>query len=172
MIEVDVIVADSRWSSAWPDPAPLATQAVEAVLALVRPAGQGNGLDIALSLDSDAGIRDLNRAWRGKDQPTNVLSFPAADHGPGGEARHLGDIVLAYETVVREAQSESKSPVHHAAHLVVHGTLHLLGYDHEGDAEGDAMEALEIQALARLGIADPYHDRVPGTVARGARPAS
>ena len=112
-------------------------------------------------LTDDAPIRDLNRTWRGKDKPTNVLSFPAPPQ-PGACRRRapLGDIVLAYETLVREScgASRSRSP-HHFAHLVVHGILHLLGQDHEtGEAEADAMEALEVAALATLGIADPYRD--------------
>lgn len=107
-------------------------------------------------LTSDAEVRSLNRQWRGKDQPTNVLSFPSppgpAHAGPG----FLGDIVLAAETVHREAREMGLDPAHHITHLVVHGLLHLLGYDHETDVEAELMERLETTILARLGIADPH----------------
>lgn len=157
MTEVDVIVADPRWSAAWPEVETSLPGIVEAVLAqaAARPAGD---VELALRLDSDQGIRALNRRWRRKDAPTNVLSFPAGP-GPAGGRRHLGDIVLAYETALGEAEAQAKSLADHAAHLVVHGVLHLLGHDHEREAEAEAMEALEVEALARLGVADPYRQR-------------
>jgi probable rRNA maturation factor len=98
-------------------------------------------------------MRDLNRLWRGKDAPTNVLSFPAdADRDRG----FLGDIVLAYETAYREAKERGISLADHASHLVVHGMLHLLGFDHDGDADAERMERVEGSALASIGVADPY----------------
>jgi probable rRNA maturation factor len=100
----------------------------------------------------------LNRTWRGKDKPTNVLSFPAPEQPGAAGPRHLGDIALAFETLARESEEESKELAHHFAHLIVHGVLHLLGYDHEVEAEAEIMEALEVKALARLGITDPYRD--------------
>jgi probable rRNA maturation factor len=106
-------------------------------------------------LADDARIRELNRRWRGQDKPTNVLSFPAPE-GPPDDARFLGDIVLAFETVEQEARAEGKPLEHHLAHLAVHGALHLLGYDHERDSDADAMEQRERLILARLGIPDPY----------------
>ena len=109
-------------------------------------------------LTDDAQIQELNRNWRGKDKPTNVLSFPAPEQPGATGPRHLGDIALAYETLVRESEEESKELAHHFAHLIVHGVLHLLGYDHEVEAEAEIMEGLEVKALATLGIADPYRD--------------
>jgi probable rRNA maturation factor len=107
-------------------------------------------------LADDATLRALNARWRGVDAPTNVLSFPAAAPSLVAIAPMLGDIVLAFETAEREAAIESKSLLGHAVHLVVHGFLHLLGFDHQVAAEADRMEALETIVLARLGIADPY----------------
>jgi probable rRNA maturation factor len=99
-------------------------------------------------------VRALNARDRKKDKPTNVLSYPA------GEGGFLGDIVLARQTVWREARLQKKTPADHLSHLVVHGTLHLLGYDHEtGEADAERMEALERRVLAKLGIADPYRVR-------------
>jgi probable rRNA maturation factor len=123
--------------------------------------------EISVVLSDDEHIRELNKHHRGMDKPTNVLSFPAARmKTPAGAARILGDIVLAFETVEREAAEESKPFENHLSHLVVHGVLHLLGYDHEGDEEeAELMEARERQILAKLGNPDPYAER------DGARPA-
>lgn len=109
--------------------------------------------EASLLLTGDAAIRELNRTWRGKDKPTNVLSFPAPSR-PG--ARFFGDIVLAAETIAAEAGAQGKTVDAHAAHLVVHGFLHLLGYNHEDPAEAEAMEGRERAILASLGISDPY----------------
>ena len=107
--------------------------------------------DFTILLTSDKALKALNREFRGKNKPTNVLSYPS------GETAFLGDMILARQTVWREARGQKKSPAEHVTHLVVHGTLHLLGYDHEtGDADAECMEALERRILARLGIADPY----------------
>jgi probable rRNA maturation factor len=115
------------------------------------------GGELAILLTDDSAIRALNRDWRGKDEPTNVLSFPAQEACADGRApRMLGDIVIAYETAAREAEVEGKPLVHHLAHLAVHGFLHLVGYDHEASEEADAMERLEVAILARLGVPDPY----------------
>jgi probable rRNA maturation factor len=104
-------------------------------------------------------VRALNRRWRGRDSATNVLSFPSGETGAGGRAVLLGDVVLAYETVAREAAAQGKTLADHLAHLVAHGVLHLLGFDHAEDAEARRMESLERRVLARLGVADPYHAR-------------
>ena len=102
-------------------------------------------------MGNDAAVRKLNARDRRKDKPTNVLSYPS------GERPFLGDIVLARQTVWREARQQNKTPAAHVSHLVVHGTLHLLGYDHEtSEADAERMEALERRILARMGIADPY----------------
>ncbi|HEY0107701.1 MAG TPA: rRNA maturation RNase YbeY [Rhizomicrobium sp.] len=107
---------------------------------------------LTILLTDDAQLKALNRDFRGKDKPTNVLSFPAAANGDS----YLGDVALAYGTTQAEARGAGKRFADHATHLVVHGVLHLLGHDHEGDEEARAMEALEIAILAGLGIADPY----------------
>ena len=127
--------------------------------------------ELAIMLTDDGGIRTLNRNWRGIDKATNVLSFPAlqptGDTGPDDAPRMLGDIAIAYETTRREADEEHKLFDHHLSHLAVHGFLHLIGYDHENDAEAEAMEGLEREILAQLGIPDPYADRVPMPAASG-----
>ena len=115
---------------------------------------------MAIFLLDNAAIRELNRQWRKKDKPTNVLSFPlAADDAPPpapGEPRHLGDVVLAREIIATEARAQSKTLGDHFTHLVVHGVLHLLGHDHTNNAEAKRMEGLEIAILAKLGVANPY----------------
>lgn len=138
------------------------TEATEAALAVceVKPL---TGAELSLLMTDDKRIRIVNRDWRGFDKATNVLSFPAASPERIATSPVLGDIVLAYETVLREAQSEGKSPGDHLSHLVIHGLLHLLGEDHETESEAIRMEGLEIAALARLGIADPYAGTEPET---------
>ena len=118
-----------------------------------------NNIDSELSLvfTNDADIREINGKWRHIDKPTNVLSFPAFALQPGQEPGEiLGDIVIARETVEREAAEEDKSFDDHLSHLVVHGLLHLMGYDHQNDEEAEQMETLERKILASLGISDPY----------------
>jgi probable rRNA maturation factor len=119
--------------------------------------------ELAVMLTDDSGIRTLNSNWRGIDKPTNVLSFPAlqptAPSRPGDAPRMLGDIAIAYETMRQEADDEQKPFDHHLSHLAVHGFLHLIGYDHEIEGEAEAMEAMEQEILAQLGIPDPYADR-------------
>jgi probable rRNA maturation factor len=134
----------------------LVEKAVEAVLKVAGVVAQA-GSELSVVFSDDAHIRTLNSGWRGKDKPTNVLSFPAFPAIPGEKLPPmLGDIVLAAETVVREAGLEGKPLDHHISHLVVHGVLHLLGHDHEDETEAETMEALERAALARLAIPDPY----------------
>jgi probable rRNA maturation factor len=119
--------------------------------------------ELAVMLTDDAGIRTLNDNWRGIDKPTNVLSFPAlpptGPAGPDDAPRMLGDIAIAYETTRKEADDEQKPFDHHLSHLAVHGFLHLIGYDHEAEDDAEAMEALETEILAQLGIPDPYGNR-------------
>lgn len=126
----------------------LARSAAEALAATIDLAGEAS-----LLLGDDSQIRALNARYRQFDKPTNVLSFPA---GPGSPQAYLGDIILARETVCREAEEAGKPLADHVAHLIVHGLLHLAGYDHETDREADEMEALEREILARLDIGDPY----------------
>ena len=157
-MSVDIVYEDDRWAAAGLDG--LADRAVSATL---RHLGIDPGAwEVALLACDDGRIATLNADFRGKAQPTNVLSWPAEDPvdvpppvlpGAGPE---LGDLALAYETCVAEAAAAGVSLDAHATHLVVHGTLHLLGYDHLDDAEAEIMEATEVEILASLGIADPY----------------
>jgi len=142
-ITVDVVVLDAAWRKALPGVERLVRRAARAVVGNRRQS-------LVVALADDRRVRALNRRDRQKDKPTNVLSYPS------GERRFLGDVVLARQTVWREAQAQGKTPAAHLSHLVVHGTLHLMGYDHDNDAEAQRMEALERRILARLGIADPY----------------
>lgn len=121
------------------------------------------GVELAIVLTDDSAIRLLNRQWRGIDAPTNVLSFPIENSS--GNRRFIGDVVLAYETIAREARAERKPFAHHLAHLAVHGFLHLLGYDHQSNKDAVAMERLERQILRQLAIPDPYR---PTPAARSA----
>jgi probable rRNA maturation factor len=147
---IDVVIEDPAWEAAEPRAAALAEIAATAVLEHER----ARAGDIAILLADDARLAGLNAAFRGKDAATNVLSFPAAT---GAEA--LGDIALAFGVCAREAAEQAKSLGHHLQHLTAHGVLHLLGYDHESDAEAEAMEAKERAILAGLGVADPYAPR-------------
>jgi probable rRNA maturation factor len=150
---VEAVVEEPRWEAL--DLPALANRAAIATLAAagLDPAA----CEIGVLAADDARIATLNAAWRGKAGPTNVLSWPSAE-GPAapGEARFLGDLALAYETCAAEAVAASVAPADHVTHLVVHGVLHLLGHDHEDDAEAEAMKALERKVLASLGVADPY----------------
>ena len=147
MIEVEVEADD--WTDAIDDVEAVVERAAVAALGL-----QAGGVVILLT--DDETVRDLNDRFRGKDRPTNVLSFPAAEM-PGAEgAAPLGDIVLAYGVCAREADEQSKTLRNHLTHLVVHGVLHLLGRDHEVDADAEAMEGEERGILASLGVSDPY----------------
>ena len=132
------------------------TRAAEAAF-LAAPSAPRGPCEVTLVLSDDAEMAELNRLWRGKDTSTNVLSFPAgAPIGSESGPRPLGDVVLAAETVRREAEAQGVPLADHVSHLIVHGVLHLLGFDHEREAEAKRMEALEAKALAGLGIADPY----------------
>jgi len=121
--------------------------------------------ELAVMLTDDTGIQTLNSNWRGIDEPTNVLSFPALQPTgsgmPDDAPRMLGDIAIAYQTTRKEADDEQMPFDHHLSHLAVHGFLHLIGYDHEKDDDAEAMESLEAEILAQLGIPDPYADRDP-----------
>jgi len=119
--------------------------------------------EAAIVLADDATVQTLNRSWRSIDKPTNVLSFPSGQPASIVEStgtRMLGDVVLACQTLVREAEAQAKAPVHHLQHLALHGLLHLAGFDHESEAEAEDMEQLEVELLARLGVANPYEDEI------------
>lgn len=143
----------------------LAARAAEATQS-VEPALANPRLVVSLLFTSDAEVHALNREWRGRDKPTNVLSFPMLERqdlvhlDPEGPPEMLGDIALAHETCAREAVEKGVSLGDHVTHLLIHGLLHLAGHDHvDSDEQAEAMEKLEIAALAKLGIADPYGDR-------------
>ena len=143
MIEIEVEADD--WTAALPEVEAVVERAATAALGRIEG-------DVVVLLTDDAAVRDLNGRFRDKDKPTNVLSFPA----PESAAPHLGDIVLAYGVCVDEAVAQKKTLADHLSHLVVHGVLHLLGRDHEDDAEAEEMEAEEREILAGIGVADPY----------------
>ena len=143
-ISVNVVLLDPAWIKVLPGVARLVRKAA-------RAAAGKRTQSLTIALADDRRVRALNARDRKKDKPTNVLSYPS------GERAFLGDVVLARQTVWREARQQRKTPSDHVSHLVVHGTLHLRGYDHEtGEADAERMEALERRILKRLGIADPY----------------
>jgi probable rRNA maturation factor len=163
MLEI-ALDADQEWdsSSFW---LPLVRKAAEAAIAespYPDLSAAERPVEISVTLAGDEAVRALNAQWRGKDKPTNVLSFPMADERDltranlSGAELLLGDIILAHGVCSAEADDKGVSIEEHAAHLVVHGTLHLLGFDHGDDAEAADMEAREVRALGRLGIANPY----------------
>ncbi|WP_027039583.1 rRNA maturation RNase YbeY [Mesorhizobium ciceri] len=152
-VDIDISVEAGNW----PDEVSLTRLVDGAVKAAFAETGVAGRSELSLVFTDDAHIRTLNAGWRGKDKPTNVLSFPAFPFAQGGPLPPmLGDIVLAAETVADEAALEDKPVENHITHLVIHGLLHLLGHDHETEAEAEAMEAVERAALARLAIPDPY----------------
>jgi probable rRNA maturation factor len=180
-INITILTNDPRWKGL----GPTVKRGVEAALLTLPPSvrgGQGGGKKrnsdtvfihttptptlpltgggiITILLTNDAEVKSLNAQYRGKNKPTNVLSFPDGSEerdARGRTVRQLGDIAMAYETIAAEAAAQGKALKHHISHLAIHGTLHLLGYDHEQEAEAEAMEALEIAILARMGIANPY----------------
>ena len=164
-MRLDIILdADPEWDSntRWDELARSAATAAIAESAFPQLAEGPRAVEISLRLAGDDEVRLLNAQWRGKDQATNVLSFPmaegselAAATGEGPELM-LGDIIMAHGVCGREAEAKAVPIERHAAHLMVHGTLHLLGYDHEDETQAADMEAREVRALARIGIANPY----------------
>ena len=158
-LKIDVLVD----SDLWQEPGK-ARSIVRRAVAQAAAAASTTGTELAIVLTDDSAIRQLNRLWRGIDAATNVLSFPSKQ--AADEPAHLGDIVLAYQTIAREARAEGKMFAHHLAHLAVHGLLHLTGYDHDKDTDAEAMEQTERKILRRLNIPDPY--RHPGKVVKKA----
>jgi probable rRNA maturation factor len=151
---VEVAVPCGAWLEACPDAAAIAAAATRLALATGAAACR---CVVDVTLTDDAEQRQLNRIYRGEDAPTNVLAFPQAETAPPADAPVLlGDVVLAFETVRREAAEQRKPFADHLSHLVVHGVLHLLGFDHKTAADAAAMEAREIKILAGLGVPDPY----------------
>ena len=149
VFEVEIVEDNGDWSHL----AGLDQLIESAARAAVAGAtGPGPGF-VSVALSSDAVVSELNGRFRGKPKPTNVLSFPAGDGAPDG---HIGDIILGLETIEREAAEQSIPIEHHLQHLVVHGILHLLGYDHDTETDAERMEAIEIDILSNLGIENPY----------------
>ncbi|RMB02845.1 rRNA maturation RNase YbeY [Eilatimonas milleporae] len=173
---VDITLADASWSELVPSYHMKVTAAVLAALVAAPEvssegvsggiSGEMPALEVSVRLTDDAEVRVLNRTYRGKDKATNILSFPscaaddlpvAVDHAAkGGPPVLMGDLVLASGVLAREAEAMGKTPEDHLGHLVVHGVLHLLGYDHMDDVEAERMEALEVRVLGTLGIGNPY----------------
>jgi probable rRNA maturation factor len=167
-LKIDVLVDSENWKNA-----AAAKGVVRRALKQAATTLSTKTSELAIVLTDDAAMRRLNRNWRGINAPTNVLSF--ATKNPGGRldeqlGRHLGDVVLAYETIKREAHREGKPFDHHLAHLVVHGFLHLLGYDHKSDAQARRMETTERAILRDLAVPDPYR-ATHSTAGHGRRPA-
>ncbi|HEX4504553.1 MAG TPA: rRNA maturation RNase YbeY [Alphaproteobacteria bacterium] len=155
-------IEDTRWTGALPDVAELLEKAI--ALALADVDDRSRTIEVGVRLVDDGTIQGLNRDWRGRDKPTNVLSFPMGDPAPVGNPAMgdpdfpwlIGDIVMSFDTMKAEAERDGKPLEHHLVHLAVHAALHLIGHDHEDEAEAEAMEAAEVELLANLGIPDPY----------------
>jgi probable rRNA maturation factor len=143
---IEVVVDEPLWRASVAD-----VEAVVETAATAALVGRSVG-EVAVLLAGDVAVKTLNQRFRGKDAATNVLSFPAA----AGSGSHLGDVALAFGVCEREARAQGKRLEDHLRHLVVHGVLHLIGYDHEHTGEAEAMEALERSVLIPLGVADPY----------------
>ena len=163
-IDISVRIDCPAWAEALPDAeARCGRLAATALETVELPDGP---VELSIVLADDATVRGLNRDWRGKDAPTNVLSFASLDDedaplAPGAPLL-LGDVILAWETVAAEARDQDKPLADHFSHLVVHGVLHLLGFDHDDDREAEEMETLETTLLASLGISDPYQEEEKG----------
>lgn len=162
-LEIELIIEDQRWSEISKD---FSFLKEAALLALSQEATETAPLAMksphrlaVLVMSDDASIKDLNKTYRGKDKATNVLSFPSTESllpGEENEPVHIGDVILAYDYVSEEAKNEKKALQTHLSHLVVHGVLHLLGYDHETSKDAEAMETLEIKLMKQLGLENPY----------------
>ncbi len=164
-VTVDVSMPNAQWATEAIDPPEICLRAVRETLICCKLPDflQNTGLEVSIVLANDDLLHTLNREYRDKDRPTNVLSFPQIDMEKGldtpaqeGERLSLGDILLSFETVTREAQQKFWSLDEYMIHLVIHATLHLLGYDHENDEEATVMEDMEIWILRRLGLKNPY----------------
>jgi probable rRNA maturation factor len=156
-VRIDFVEASPLWKRALPA-RKLTRSAVSAAVDECRVKLR-RGAEMSVHLIDDKGMRAINAKWRHRDGATNVLSFPASDPGGLSQARLLGDVLISFETLKREAEEEGKALADHFSHLVVHGFLHLLGFDHIEEADAEKMELIEIRALARLGVANPYAER-------------
>lgn len=151
---VDFFIEDQQWKDVFGLNSEYVTGIVQAVLA-TQDLDEALQAELSIVFSNDEKVRVLNREYRGKDKATNVLSFPQ-DGGEVPGLYMLGDVIFAFETVEREANQQDKSFMDHLTHLLVHGVLHLLGYDHEDDKEAEEMEGLEIEILKGLGVKNPY----------------
>jgi len=160
-LRIEVVVGSPQWRRK-PKAAAIVRKALRTAARDANKSGSTRHAELAILLTDDSAICALNHDWRKRNVPTNVLSFPAKPaRAPRGQPRHLGDIVIAYQTLAREAAAEAKPFEHHLAHLAVHGYLHLLGYDHANDRDASKMVRLDAAILARLGVPDPYIARNP-----------
>ena len=168
MAQVAISYEEELWKDVLPGGTKLITDVLQSAIDYVGLAAEQH-IEVSVLLTNNDAIQELNRDYRNKDKPTNVLSFPSLDMDPenladsipaleAGQPLLLGDIIVALETVQEEAQFQGKAFGDHFIHLLVHGLLHLLGHDHQVDKEADRMEAIEISLLTALGIADPYAD--------------
>lgn len=160
-IDLAITVEDAAWTEVLADAEARVETAVRAAVAGARGDGAGAvfaaaAYELGVVLSDDARVRALNRDWRGRDEPTNVLAFEAGEAPPAGAPWQLGDVVVAFATTRAEAKAGGRVLADHLAHLVVHGVLHLFGYDHGTDAEAERMETLETGILSGLDVADPY----------------
>ncbi len=148
---INPILLDDRWESLLPD----WESAIQEALTKAAKVLEKNfsNQEVSVVLTNDAEVQKLNKTYRHQDKPTNVLSFVSDADG------ELGDIILAYETVVKEAEDAGLLPLHHVTHLIIHGFLHLLGYDHHHEEEAQRMETMEIRILRDLNIANPYEEK-------------
>lgn len=151
---IELCLEDDNWRGV----EELESKMVACVSAALKQANQGDEIaSLTIVLADNQRVEALNNDWRDKQKPTNILSFPAPAHSLNDEGHaYLGDLILAYGVIFDEAGTQTKPFVTHLCHLVVHGVLHLLGYDHQNDEEADYMEQLEIKAMAALGLPDPY----------------
>tara|TARA_R110000868_G_scaffold152108_9_gene376725 strand:- start:1904 stop:2407 length:504 start_codon:yes stop_codon:yes gene_type:complete len=154
LFQLHCVTSDPRWETV-PDPDGLCARVAQACQPVINHAG---AVEATVLLTDDTQIRDLNARFRNQNKPTNVLSFANEDEEPDADsgALYLGDIAISYDTVLREAEETGKTLQDHLTHLIVHGVLHLAGFDHEDDAEAEDMEGQEVEILLGLGIVDPY----------------
>ena len=160
--ELDLSIDDDRWDKQLDEGVFVLSEAILTIALAALSAANSlpdSDLEVSVCLTNDDAIQDLNKKYRDKDKPTNVLSFPQYDDAEHGMAAMLGDIVLSYDTVIKEAKEQKKPFKDHYTHLLVHGCLHLAGYNHESDADADEMESLEISILDSLNIQNPYLDK-------------